>query len=316
MNRLERLSAILIHLQSKKVITAVEIAERFNISVRTVYRDINALIEAGVPVGAEAGIGYFLVEGYKLPPVMFTTQEATSLIIAEKLIDSFPDRFTKTYFQDALFKIKAVLKGQLKDHLELLSENMRVFHGNKNLEQKEYIYLQEIQLSIVNKKAIEISYYVPSREQLTKREVEPVGICFYMNDWHLIAWCRLRGDYRDFRMDRIKAVKQLDERFINENPITIDEYFKTWFIKLDLKEIRISISNEAAQKIVNTKYWYGFVKEEKEADFIIMDFYNHDLEGFAKWLLTIGVEIEIISPNELKEVHIKLIADLTNRFNL
>ena len=314
MNRLERLSAILIHLQSKKVITAAEIAERFNISVRTVYRDINSLIEAGVPVGAEAGIGYFLVEGYKLPPVMFTTQEATSLIIAEKLIDSFPDRFTKTNFQDALFKIKAVLKGQQKDHIEILSENMRVFQGNKNLEQKEYIYLQEIQLSLVNKKAIEISYFVHSREQLTKREVEPVGICFYMNDWHLIAWCRLRGDYRDFRMDRIKAVKHLDENFINENPITIDEYFKTWFIKLDLIEIKIALTEEGAMKIVNTKYWYGFVKEEKTNELIKMDFYNHDLEGFAKWLLTLGAEIEIVIPEKLKEIHHLLIVKLANRF--
>lgn len=314
MNRLERLSAILIHLQSKKIITASEMAERFNVSVRTVYRDINALIEAGVPVGAEAGTGYFLVDGYKLPPVMFTTQEATALIIAEKLIDYFPDRFTKTNFHDALFKIKAVLKGQQKDHIELLSENTRIFQGYGNPEQKEYIFLQEVQQAVVNKKAIEISYYVPSREQLTRREVEPLGICFYMNDWHLIAWCRMRNDYRDFRMDRIKAVKHLDENFINENPISIDEYFKTWFIKLDLSEVKISVSKEVASKISNSKYWYGFVKEEIKPDHFEMNFYNHDLVGFAKWLLTIGTEIQIITPPELKEIHRNLISELVKQF--
>lgn len=87
MNRIDRLSAILIQLQSKKIVRAQEIADRFEISLRTVYRDIRALEEAGVPIGAEAGIGYFLMEGYNLPPVRFSKEEAGSILMATKLAE-------------------------------------------------------------------------------------------------------------------------------------------------------------------------------------------------------------------------------------
>jgi predicted DNA-binding transcriptional regulator YafY len=87
MNRIDRLTAILVQLQSKKVVKAHEIADRFEISLRTVYRDVRALEEAGIPIGAEAGKGYFILDGYHLPPVMFSQQEANALVLGSKLIE-------------------------------------------------------------------------------------------------------------------------------------------------------------------------------------------------------------------------------------
>lgn len=86
MNRLTRITTILIQLQSKKIVTAKEIADRFEISLRTVYRDIKMLQDAGVPIGSENGIGYFIVSGYSLPPIMITEEEANALIVSEKLM--------------------------------------------------------------------------------------------------------------------------------------------------------------------------------------------------------------------------------------
>ena len=102
MNRIDRLTAILIHLQTKRVVKAEEIAERFEMSLRTVYRDVKALMEAGVPIGSEAGKGYFIVDGYHLPPVMFTQDEASAMLLAGKLVEKMTDKSIKEAFESAL----------------------------------------------------------------------------------------------------------------------------------------------------------------------------------------------------------------------
>src|SRR4029079_3218516 len=108
-NRIDRLTAILIHLQSKKVVKAEEISDRFEISLRTVYRDVRSLMEAGVPIGSEAGTGYFIVDGYYLPTVMFSQEEASSMLLASKLVEKMADDSVRRAFESALMKIKSVL---------------------------------------------------------------------------------------------------------------------------------------------------------------------------------------------------------------
>jgi predicted DNA-binding transcriptional regulator YafY len=130
MNRIDRLQATLIHLQSKRVVKAQEIADRFEISLRTVYRDIRSLEESGVPIGAEAGVGYFLLENYHLPPVMFTHEEASALLFGEKLMEKMSDEKTRNEFRSAIYKIKAILKPGEKDHLEKLNDRIAVFNLN------------------------------------------------------------------------------------------------------------------------------------------------------------------------------------------
>jgi predicted DNA-binding transcriptional regulator YafY len=125
MNRLDRLTAILIHLQTKRVVRAQELASRFCISLRTVYRDIRSLEEAGVPIGAEAGVGYFLTD-YHLPPVMFTNAEASALMMGGKLIEKWTDESVQTEFTSALFKIKSVLKRPDQEHLDDLDAHINV----------------------------------------------------------------------------------------------------------------------------------------------------------------------------------------------
>ena len=121
MNRLTRITAILIQLQSKKVVTAKEIAERFEISLRTVYRDIRTLQEAGVPISSENGVGYFIVDGYRLPPISLTEEDANSLIVSEVFIKNQGDKSLSKNFNSLLIKIKATLKNFQKENVELLS---------------------------------------------------------------------------------------------------------------------------------------------------------------------------------------------------
>ncbi len=113
--RFDRVIAILIQLQSKRIVKAQELAERFEVSLRTIYRDIRTLETSGVPIYGEAGIGYSLVDGYRLPPVMFTREEASSFIAAEKLMQKFIDKELGQHYQSAMFKLKSVMRNSDKD---------------------------------------------------------------------------------------------------------------------------------------------------------------------------------------------------------
>src|ERR1700742_1028880 len=127
MNRIDRISAILIHLQSRRVVKAGDIADRFNISLRTVYRDVKTLEEAGIPIIGEAGVGYSIMDGYRLPPVMFTREEATAFLTAEKFVEKLTDASTRASHKSAMYKIRAILKNAEKDLLEDMDDRILVF---------------------------------------------------------------------------------------------------------------------------------------------------------------------------------------------
>ena len=224
LSRLSRLTAILTLLQSKKIITATFIAEKFNISVRTVYRDIKALIEAGVPIFTEEGKGYSLMEGYRIPPVMFTETEANALITAEQLIIKNKDiSFVNSYI-DAIVKIKAILKYTLKDKTEILSNRIHFRVNPEN--QFTSNHLSIIQLAITNFNLVKIKYQAEDN-LTTTRTIEPLGLYSTQENWILIAYCHLRKANRAFRLDRIKALDVLNETFPSRD-FDLKTYFESY----------------------------------------------------------------------------------------
>ena len=212
MNRLDRLTAILIQLQTKRVVKADEVAKRFEISLRTVYRDVKSLMEAGVPIGSEAGKGYFIVDGFHLPPVMFTQDEAGSMLLAGKLVERMTDQSVRVAFEGALMKVKAVLNETQKDHLERLQDHIEVLKPHMSLPAQSSNYLSELQKAVVGRNIIQFQYFSKQNGQTT-REAEPIGLFYYSVAWHLIAWCRLRNGFRDFRCDRIANMKVTEDIF-------------------------------------------------------------------------------------------------------
>jgi predicted DNA-binding transcriptional regulator YafY len=301
MNHIERLNAILIHLQSKRIVKASEIAERFGISLRTVYRDIRALEESGVPIGAEAGVGYFLMENYKLPPVMFTREEASALLFGEKLVEKMSDNQTKVEFCSALFKIKAILKPDEKDRLEKLHDRIAVLNFTASNENFNRLYLGEIQQALVAKQVLEIDYQAGYGAPATKRMVEPIGLCNYSSRWHLFAWCRLRGEYRDFRLDRIHSLKVSDENFRGKQHISLDDFIKQINVISDKANISLIVPVNRLNLIAESKYWYGFIEEEMVDDQTTrLRFSNNELRGFATWIISSGSYAKVEAPEELK----------------
>lgn len=224
MNRIDRLFGILLLLQTKKYISADKIADQFQISTRTVYRDIKALLEQGVPISFEQPRGYYIVQGYFLPPVSFSSDEANALLIMERLVSRFADKSIFTNYTSALNKVKAVLKHTQKEKLELLNESIK-FQLNHEWLPEEFDHLANLQNAISGKYIIEIDYQNLNKES-SKREVEAIGLVFYAYNWHLIAWCHLRNEYRDFRASRIVRIRSLDVPFKKNAHMSLDEYMK------------------------------------------------------------------------------------------
>lgn len=223
--RLPRLTAILIQLQTKRLLTATELANRFSVSVRTIYRDIRALEQAGVPIMTEEGKGYSLMEHYRIPPIMFTESQANALILAEQLVLNNKDAsFVKDY-SEAIDKIKAVLGQNAKDHANLLAERTR-FNQNTNRERSSN-NLSDLQFALTNFYLTRIDY-TNEANNTTTRLVEPFALLSTQENWLLVAWCRLRKEFRYFRLDRIKKMELLSEKF-TPHKMTLQEYFDKFY---------------------------------------------------------------------------------------
>lgn len=311
MNRLDRLTAILIQLQTKKIVKAEEIAQHFEISLRTVYRDVKSLMEAGVPIGSEAGKGYFIVDGFHLPPVMFTRDEASAMLMASKLVEKMTDKSILKSYDAALMKVKAVLRDSEKDHLESLQSHIQVFQHAVS-DQGEYPdhFLGEIQNAIVNKNVLKLAYFSHNQGELTSRDVEPIGMFYYSMAWHLIAWCRLRSGYRDFRTDRIKTLTTMPGQFDARNLISFQGYLKTLQVSEGLQPIVVVFDKPLDGYLITAKHYYGFVSQEDLGLQVRMTFMHSNLRYFCKAVLLQGAQVEIESPQEAKQIIRELVAEL------
>ncbi|WP_306640989.1 helix-turn-helix transcriptional regulator [Sanyastnella coralliicola] len=224
MNRLTRITAIITQLQSKRVITAQEIADRFDVSLRTVYRDLKTIQEAGVPIGSENGLGYYIVEGFNLPPIALTEEEAHALLISQQFIQKQGDASLTKNFNSLMMKIKSVLKEYQKDDAELMEDRLGGFvqgpvHSSS--------WLAEIQRAIARKIRLKIKYHSAYKDELTEREVSPMAVYFANNAWITVAWCHLRNEYREFRLDRILLQMHTINPFHDDEDFRLDTYFES-----------------------------------------------------------------------------------------
>jgi predicted DNA-binding transcriptional regulator YafY len=314
MNRIDRLHAILTHLQSKKKVTAQEMADRFQISLRTVYRDVKALDESGVPVIGEAGSGYTIMEGYRLPPVMFTQEEASALLLGAKLAEQFTDGSVKRHFTAALFKIKAVLRSPDKEYVESLTEHIEILTRYRPDLESPQQYLSMLQQAVVNKKIVHLQYRSQLKEEITLRKVEPIGLLHYGNAWHLIAWCHLRNDYRDFRMSRMLGITMDDLCFDPSGHPSIREYIEKIRQGSDLEEAIVSFDREVAKYLQEQKYLNGFVSEEVQDSCVRMKFLTSNFSFFGRWLLTYTNRVQIESPPALRTIMKELAEKISEHY--
>lgn len=303
MKRLDRLQGILIALQSRTVVRAEDLAQQYGVSVRTIYRDIRSLEESGIPLAAEAGVGYSLVQGYTLPPVHLTGEEAEHLLLAEKLLSATADHTTQRLVSSALHKIRAVLKTDDKSSVEYLEHRLIVKPTSHGLPIGPNV-LSTIIDALRTSTRVDITYFSNSSQRTSQRIIEPVGIIFYAQHWHVLAWCCHRSAYRDFRVDRIGNAHRTDERFSPaRHPMSselagrfhVDEHPEPMDIIIDVHESTIP-------HMTDMKRMFGFVDEGATHNgWRLMTFRPDFPDYFLCFLLGHGTAIRVVEPEAFRE---------------
>lgn len=203
----------------RTAITADQLADTLETSKRTIYRDVQSLIVSGVPIEGEAGVGYLLHRHFDLPPLMFDVQELESLLLGIRMVRAWSDKQLAAGANSALQKIMAVVPPSLREREHEFSIFVPEFSDTRHLS----AYSEKLRPAIDQLKIVSILY---TREdgETSNRRIHPLGIFFWGRVWTLVAWCELRNDYRTFRLDRIKDLKESDETFVVNDSKSLDHY--------------------------------------------------------------------------------------------
>ena len=263
-------------------------AERFGVSLRTIYRDMHTLLEAGVPVCGNSGIGYSLVGGYKLPSLMFTKEEAMAFLTAEKMIEQLTDSQNSNYFRQGMDKIRAALRAVDKKYLHDMDDTIAVYKS-RNARASLPNLLQTVLSSINDKLIIEIDY-TNADENKSKRSLEAVGVSYSHPHWYLSAWCHLREEYRMFRLDRIGNIETTAKKHTKVHPpleslLGVDD-------PQCLTEVILHTSKEVARYDADRCYFMGLAGEKELANGQIEQVYKaYSLEPLARGIGECGYYI-------------------------
>lgn len=300
LNRFDRTLAILVLLQSRKLVKAQQIADRFGVSLRTIYRDIRSLEAAGVPIIGEAGSGYSIMDGYRLPPVMFTREEASSFVAAEKLVGRFTDTGMRTHFERAMNKIRAVLKGQDKEWISALDAQVWVRSGRSLFNDDVPNALELLFNSIALQQQVHVVYRSQGASEAVARYLEPVGVFHEQEQWYLFAFCHLRNEYRQFRTDRILGIQSTERPFSQKHGNISDQLGRR--DQCASVEVVIAVSKETLSYIDSGKNYYGFVGQTEKGDEVELVFRtDSSMEGLARWYLMFGDHARIIGPEAFRQ---------------
>jgi predicted DNA-binding transcriptional regulator YafY len=302
MNRVDRLMAIVMRLQGRRVVRAEDIAAHFEISVRTVYRDIAALGEAGIPIVAEPGVGYGLVKGYHLPPVMFTVEEASALFMGGKLVDHLTDDSLRKQMESALMKIRSVLPRDRQDYLDRLERSTAVVsRGLSALPKLSGEALIPIQRALADRRVLSMDYQGGQRREMTKRQVEPLGLVYYSSHWHLIAYCRLRRDVRDFRTDRICKLQLENQIFPSHDDFSLKRYLEAAAHDGKFEAGRVRFRREVMDHVRN-EWACRLVEEKEEPEGVVVTLLAYSFEWLAHWIFSFGSMAEVLAPERLRQL--------------
>jgi predicted DNA-binding transcriptional regulator YafY len=290
MKRMDRFFGILLQLQSKKRVHWKELAAAFEVSERTIFRDIAALSEMGVPISTHWGEGYALMDGFYLPPLIFTADEASALSLGARMLSHQAAGNLVDASRQATTKLLAILPDLIREQVEELSEIIRFGLPERrfNLEDRRLVTLRR---AIKHQRVIDIVYHSYTRDEVTKRQVEPHALLYSDGNWYVRGYCRLRQDIREFRLERLDELRLLDETF---SRTTVSASTK------DYEIVKLRFAGQD-RRWVHEYQHYAFQREEvlPDGNAIMIYHPNRALE-MKPWLLMWGARVNILSPLELR----------------
>ncbi|PTY01892.1 YafY family transcriptional regulator [Verrucomicrobia bacterium LW23] len=315
MNRMDRLVGLILLLQGKRVITAEEMAAHFEISLRTIYRDLAALSEAGVPIAAEAGVGYSLMRGYHVPPVMFTEEEAAALYISGEIAERLADASLRASLKSAMLKISSILPANRREYVSRLRRAVSVWplmaptappaDEDDAPPPEQRAAFMPLQDAVVRRKCVALRYNAAGRGDISQRIVEPLGLVFYSRQWHLIAHCRMRRDFRDFRLDRVAAWEVLEETYDGHESFSLNDFLRESIDRHELYPAVLHVCPGLVDRLLAAAPGaFGGAgptpRTQRLPDGRIrLEILLFSIRWTATWLLGFGTGVQAVEPPEL-----------------
>lgn len=304
MNKTDRLLAIVLEIQGKGRQRAEDLARTFETSKRTIYRDIEALCEAGVPLVSIPGRGYSLMEGYFLPPLSFTTDEATMLLMGSEFMAHNFDAQYREAAQSAGRKIAGVLPQQLRDEVAYLQQNIRFIPAQH--EDETNTLLQQLRRAILEHVTVEFTYFARSHSkensdkeatQQTIRRVDPYAL-IHINTWYLTAYDHARKAIRNFRLNRIESLILSNSTFQRPKNFTFRDS-----LQRDDRNIvvRVLFDHEVARWI-RESHFYFITHMEDTPDGLLVTLAVRQEREVLQWLLGWGRAVHVIEPESLRRL--------------
>ena len=302
LNRTERLFALILLLQNRPSMTSRDLAEHFGVSRRTIFRDLRALSESGVPLTYADEGGYEILEGYQLPPLMLSARQAATLLIGTEFMKLQSDASLRKEADSVAMKIRSVLPREVQEYIDRLNERTVLdpywLHGIKSDEEEGRWY--DLSEAVAHHRSVIMEYYVQSRDELTKRKVDPLGLVYYTDHWNLIAFDHLRDDIRNYRLDSIRSMFVLTERFTPPEGFDLEEHLKER--GTSPKNERIVLRFAAPVYRWARRSIPAEIEEERTRDSATdVTFYFENLDYVARWLLRYGQQVEVLEPDALRE---------------
>ena len=293
MNRTDRLVGILLELQARGELRAEDLADTFEVSVRTVYRDVQALCESGVPVVATPGKGYRLMEGYFLPPLSFTADEAMILLLGGGFVRERVDAELRRAADGALRKLAGVLPAERRAEVERRQAEILFTSMSATGDDPRLGALRE---AIRERRAVRLLYHTYRRAGPAPRVVEPVRLLHLQDAWYVAGYCRERRAPRFFRLDRVDGLDVLDERFVPDERHRIernrvaDEPWPEAVVRFD----------PSVERWVRERQPFYLLREEQDADGTRFVYALRDVRELLTWLLSWGAAAEVLGPPSLR----------------
>jgi predicted DNA-binding transcriptional regulator YafY len=295
------------YLQSHRLVRAEDAARHFEVSLRTIYRDVSALSEAGVPVSGEAGLGYSLVKGYYLPPVSFTADEAMALFMGAELVKRYGDASLQPAIESSSLKIRAALPRDRQDEMERMSKLLLI--DSHRHDETGSGHLVTVRKAMLEHRLLSLSYQPRDKESPNKRSVEALGLVFGGDHWYLVAWCRLRKGLRHFRLDRIQSLELLREHFTPRDDFSLKEHLEGSKTEGAPYEVLLKVGDQALDRMRRESYTQinnvGSMKGSHE-----IRLRTYSLEWVARWVLSFGAEAEVLEPPHLRALVCKLASEI------
>jgi predicted DNA-binding transcriptional regulator YafY len=309
MNRTDRLLAIILELQGKRWRRAEDLAETFETSKRTIYRDMLALGEAGVPVVSIPGRGYSLIEGYFLPPVSFSADEATVLLLGADVMAQSFDAHYQSVAESASRKILGVLPDAQRATVESLRERIQFVSSgvaSRLVAEQQLDKLQRLRGAIVESRRVHFDYHTrysassgaPSPAEATSRLVDPYSLAHVGQSWYLTGHCHTRRGQRTFRLERIENLTILPDTF--ERPAAA-RLGRPRVEETSQITVRVLFASEVARWVHESPSYFTLTMDDT-SDGLLVTLAIRDLSEISQWLLSWGSHVRILEPDALRHL--------------